>query len=328
MKTQVETFRHKQEQNNRIMMIVIVICGVLLFVATGFAGFDEEGRVNTTTTNYQAINSIEASVSSINNGVLEVDKLRQVILDRQNLIYRTVMNGLAEIEEPGMTFQDVASVGAFHEQYFNDNNDVSYTVSKNSYLDALYKQKNDEVFAAVENDHRFKDLLAEENENNLKVENWMVTNSAWSYVEESNNNFDEFLADMYEKKNREVFKAIEEAAYWRELLVAESEIELEPVKFDPHPEITVVRIDSENNISPSASGTGFTKNQYLLGLLAEKNEAVFKSIELQYKCKEFLAAVEEEPLEVEDWMVDERCWCPNKKQGEHLYTEPYAMKTK
>jgi len=317
MKTQVEKFRQKQEQNNRIMMIVIVISGLLLFVATGFSGFNENSRVNTTRTNYKALNAIEASVSTINNnGVLEVDKLRQVILDRHDHIYSTVLSGLAEIEEPGMTFQDIASVSAFQQEYFNENNDESYTVCTNTYLDAMYKQKNEEVFAAIENDHTFRELLAEENENNLKVENWMVTNNAWSFVKESNNNIDEFLEAMLAEKNREVFKTIERNAQFKAMLAAETDDNLEMESW------------MTEDISPSASGTGISENQYLLGLLAEKNEAVFKSIELQCKCKEFLAAVEEEPLEVEDWMVDERCWCPNKKQEERLYTEPYAMKTK
>jgi len=328
MKTQVDTFRQKQEQNNRIMMIVIVVCGVLLFVATGFVGLSDENNAKTNKTSYQTLNNIEAALTSINNGVLEVDKLRQVMADRQDNIYRTVLNDLTTIEEPGMTFQDIASVHAFQQAYFNDNNDESYTMKSNAYLNTLYKEKNEEVFAQIENESRFRELLAAENESKLDVEVWMTEDNVWNCIKETDNDFDEFLQTVYEAKNKEVFEAIEEAAYWREVLAPEPEFDHETVAFDPHPEVKIIRIDTENNTSPSASKIGITPNYYLLGLLAEKNEAVLKAIELQCKCRELLAAAVEEPLEVEDWMVDERCWCPNKKQEEHLYTEPYAMKTK
>lgn len=316
MKTQVEKFREKQAQNNRIMFIVIMVCGLLLFVATGFAGFKENARVTNDNTNYVPLNTIAATFNYSINGMLEVDKLRQVMLDRQEQMYRTAMNGLADIEEPGLLFQDIATVNAFQEAYFNEHNDESYTVRTNTYLDALYRQKNDQVFAELENQHRFEALLAEENETELEIEEWMTDNSAWNYLKEANNNFDEFLEAMLAEKNRDVFETIERKAWFNKMLAFETENSLEMESW------------MTQDISPSATETGITKNHYLLGLLAEKNEAVFRSIELQCKCKKFLARVEEEPLEVEEWMVDERCWCPNKKQGEHLYTEPYAMKTK
>jgi len=328
MKTQVDTFRKKQEQNNRIMMIAIVICGVLLFVATGFVGSGNDNCATSSKTNYQPLNNIEAALTTINNSVLEVDKLRQVIVDRQENIYRTVLSDLTSIEEPGMTFQDIASVNAFQQAYFNDNNDESYTMKSNAYLNKLYKEKNEEVYVEIENESRFRELLATENENELNFEVWMTEDNVWNCIKETDNNFNEFLEAVYEAKNKEVFAAIEEEAYWREILAPEPEFDHETAEFDPHPEVEIIRIETDKNTSPSASETGITPNYYLLGLLAEKNEAVFKAIELQCKCREFLAAVEEEPLEVEDWMVDERCWCPNKKQEEHLYAEPYAMKTK
>ncbi len=178
MKTQVEKFRQKQAQNIRVMLIVIMVCGLLLMVATGFAGFSKSARVTNDKTNYVPLNTIAATFNFNINSMLEVDKLRQVMLNRQEQMYRIAINGLADIEEPGLLFQDIATVNAFQEAYFNEHNDESYTVRTNTYLDALYKQKNEQVFAELENQHRFEALLAAENETKLEVEDWMTENSA------------------------------------------------------------------------------------------------------------------------------------------------------
>lgn len=62
--------------------------------------------------------------------------------------------------------------------------------------------------------------------------------------------------------------------------------------------------------------------------LKEMNKVVAQNIEFSYQMKQYLAVDTEEPLQVENWMVDARCWCPEEKKQEHWYKESYAMSNK
>lgn len=311
MKTQVENFRQKQAKNNRIMFILFMISGALLFIVSGFMRFDTD-RVNQA----KNIAGIEATFNNTNmKVVLEVDKLHQLVAERQDQVYRLALNNLAEVEEPELLFTDIADITAAQQKYFNEPVRVEYRVMPNTYLIDLYEKKNEEVFRQIETERHFKEMLTAENEKTMNVETWMVEDDVWSFIKESNRDFDKFLTAMYEEKNKEVYEAIEKAAYWSDILAQET---------DPELDLESLPID---NISTSVAETGISPNLYLQGLVAAKNEAVFNAISLQCKCREYLAVAIEEPLELEDWMVNEGCWCPNKKQGEYLFNESYAMKT-
>lgn len=312
MKTQVENFRQKQAKNNRIMFILFMISGALLFIVSGFMRFDTDRVIQANN-----IAGIEATFNNTTNtAVLEFNKLHHLVVKRQNEVYRLALNSLAEVEEPELLLTDITDIAASQQNYLNEPVQREDRIMPNTYLIDLYEKKNEEVIRQIETERHFKEMLAAENEKTMKVETWMMEDNVWSFIKESNRDFDEFLTAMYKEKNREVYESIEKAAYWNKLLVQETDPELNLESLPIY------------NISHSVSETVISPNHYLLGLVAAKNEAVFNSISLQCKCREYLALATEEPLELEDWMINEGCWCPNKKQKEHLFTESYAMKTK
>lgn len=53
-------------------------------------------------------------------------------------------------------------------------------------------------------------------------------------------------------------------------------------------------------------------NKYLKALAEQKIQAAMEDYNLALKTKELLVLEEEEALSLEEWMVDEACWCTEK----------------
>ena len=312
MKTRINEFQRKQEKSNRIMMVVMLICGMLL-LASGFIRA-ESLPTKADTNNYVLLKSIEARFATVHTNTLEVDKLRMVILNNKQTALAQALGDLTDIEEPGMLFEDIANITDFQKSYFNENNDKPFVTRENTYLIELYALKNEEVFASLEKKRSTRELIAMDNEKDLALESWMLDNNLSTSNKAWNDNFEEFLSNLLDKKIEEVDREIEANRILNDFLALDSEDE--PLKLEAF---------MMEDFSPSPINTGIAENRYLLELLAAKNEAVFKAIEFERMYMEFLAETREEPLELEDWMIDERCWCLKKKQSNHLYSEPYAM---
>ena len=206
-------------------------------------------------------------------------------------------------------------ISEIQESYFNEKNDRRFVTLENDYLNQLYEAKNREVYTALENEFHLKEMLTAENETDLEMETWMTSQNVWEMISNSNKNVDEYLDKMLTAKSEEVYKSIRTAKLLNEAMASVKE---DALALDPWMTNNTVSISNEFSIP---------ENQYLAKLLAEKNEALIASLELQCKCKQFLAMEEkDEPLEMEDWMTDAKCWCPENVNKNHSYTEPFAMK--
>lgn len=63
----------------------------------------------------------------------------------------------------------------------------------------------------------------------------------------------------------------------------------------------------ETSEQPKSNEPG--NNEYLKALAEQKVQAAMEDYNLALKTKELLVLEEEEALALEDWMVDEACWC-------------------
>lgn len=313
MKTQSSNFHSEQIRNNQTMIFIMVICYVLL-TATSFTKI--EARSYSTRSEDQTIktlNPIESHLAPSQIHSLEIDKLRRFITQQHHEAMNQAVNVFSNFEEPEMLFEDIESITEFQEHYFNERNDRRFVTLQNKYLNDLYTQKNEEISAGLENERNLKELLVTENETELNIETWMVAKSE-DYSHQTDDDFEKFLENMLAEKVQAVEREIEMNHIVNEFLALDSEDEswnMEDI--------------CNEEISPAPDNTNICDNRYLTGLLTAKNEAVSEAIEFERKCKEFLALTKEEPLQLEDWMVDEKCWCPRKSHKNYLYTEPYAM---
>lgn len=317
MKTTVNKLQADQQLNNKRMMIAIIVMGIILLITSGFLKEETENDTVTPVNKMVTLASIDFCLTPANCYSLEVDKLRQFIFEKNQVCYQLALYSLSEVEEPEMLLSDVAAISEIQEKYFNEKNDQRFVTFENAYLNNLYEAKNQEVFAAIENDYYLNEFLMVENEKDLEIENWMTNENVWEMISNSTNNVDTYLGKMLAVKNKQVYESIRAAELLKEVAAPEAEkaLAMESWMTD-----NTVLASEEFNIP---------KNQYLATLVREKNEALITSLELQCKCKEFLAMEEkEQPLEMEDWMTDEKCWCPENMKKEHIYTEPYAMKEK
>jgi hypothetical protein len=313
MKTQANKFQKNETRNNSIMILLMVICGIVL-MATALSKAKATHEVNTTDDNFTVLSPIEARFvpGCITN--LELDKLRVFISQNNRMTLKYAVNDLSNVEEPEMMLEDISSITAFQMQYFNEKNDQPFVRPENEYLNKLYAQKNEAIFAQIESESHLKELLVSENDKALNVEGWMTKTAVSPSNNQKNNDFEVFLDNLLAEKMQAVDREIEMNEIVKDFLALDSEDE--PLNMED------IYLE---DISPAPGDTKISENRYLSGLLAAKNEAVFKAIEFEQKCKEFLVLTEEEPLQLEDWMVDEKCWCPKKSHKNYLYTEPYAM---
>ncbi len=295
------------------MIFIMVICYVLL-TTTSFTKIEARSyTLHTEDQTFRTLNSIEAQLVPNQVYSLELDKLRRFITQQHHDAMNQALEDFSNFEEPDLLLEDIASISEFQEHYFNEKNDRRFVTLENEFLNDLYTQKNEEVFTSLENERKIRKLLVTENETELNVEAWMVAQSAMS-SDQANDDFEEFLENMLAEKNQAVEREIEMNHIVNEFLALDSEEEpwsLEDIYIE--------------EISPAPDNTSLSENRYLAGLLSAKNEAVYEAIEYERKCKEFLAITKEEPLKLEDWMVDEKCWCLRKSHKNYLYTEPYAM---
>lgn len=67
----------------------------------------------------------------------------------------------------------------------------------------------------------------------------------------------------------------------------------------------------EKPVNTKKNKTG--ENEYLETLAEQKVQRVIQDYELVLKTKELLVLESEEKLDVEDWMVNETCWCTSSK---------------
>jgi len=54
-------------------------------------------------------------------------------------------------------------------------------------------------------------------------------------------------------------------------------------------------------------------NEYLARMAERKNQGILYEIDLKWQMNNFLALETEEPMNLESWMTDEKCWCPEQR---------------
>ncbi|MEN8115832.1 MAG: hypothetical protein ABFS16_02575, partial [Bacteroidota bacterium] len=312
----------------KVMLVSILVFGSILFIVSGknfwestffqsekSFGYFNQNKLSAALINAETearenssidfMESKEASFINESNQKLEVDKMKHYINVNKQVAYKEVINNLANVEEPEIEIKDFLSELKTQEEYFDGMNNNCYTGKSNDFLAALYEKKNNEIQRSIEAEWQAENYLAVENEDALEVEVWMKNGG--NVANNGNNNFD-YLAEQLAKKNSEILKNIEIESY----LKVEDE---EPLALESW-------ITGKGDVTEEK--TMLEENHLLAANLAGKNAEVLKAIQFDCLVKGCLVLAVEEPLEVEDWMVDTKCWCPDKKQKKHTYTETFA----
>jgi hypothetical protein len=135
----------------------------------------------------------------------------------------------------------------------------------------------------------------------------------------SGNDF--FLTDLKNQAREKTKEAVEYYAFekkLREYLIPENEHKFEAGIANSiiFPDVETVKISTANN----KLGT----DNFLTDLKIQASEKTKEAVEyyaFEMRVKEYLTIETEFPLQLEDWMIDEKCWC-------HEWREPMALSLK
>ncbi len=333
MKTQVDKFKKEQALNNKIMLITILVFGGILFMAAGknigqevilksdfttntleTVSMHEEHTKKSEPVRYNYLVPLDATFS-IEKEVAqpETAKLNQKVLNNNLATYKLALYALENEEEPELFLEEIMGrVNTQNESVIKENRN-HFSSAINPYLNRLYKEKMDQIQAEIKMEESFKNRLATENERDLEMEVWMKADNIWKFSPRENENWNKGLKAMLHSKMKEVDKAIEADRMLKSYLILDAE---EPLFV-------------ENWMINESNSTEYKvpKNNFLAALSERKMNETNEMIELICKTKCCGKLEIEEPLALENWMVSESCWCPDKRKTKHLYEESFALNT-
>jgi hypothetical protein len=133
-------------------------------------------------------------------------------------------------------------------------------------------------------------------------------------------NKDNFLKELQIQANEKTRDAVENYAFEkkiREYLTPENEPELEAsdVISIVFPDVDPVTLTADNE---------FNKDNFLKDLQIQANEKTREAVEyyaLEKKIRKYLTIETEPPLQLEDWMTNRKCWCPELPEAIALKEE-------
>lgn len=340
MKTQVNKLRKEQALGNKIVLFYLVIFGIIAFSTSGknFSQSISEYSENTFSTSNKnnsnlistfAVNSdekrenfemnylipLQAEFYSANTNELEMRKLNGTVTKNSRLVYTQMLIELANIEEPELLIEDILSQLDIQVAAFNALQSIHFIQKQNAYLNEMYKEKTQKVFDEIEQSHQLNKMLLSENESKMDIEFWMTDGIFWKLSAGENKDIEQSLAEVYAKKNADVYNALEMEMKFKSWGSIDSE---KPLIVEDW------MIENYDNAATQKVGN----NEYLANIAKTKNNEVDEMIELISKIKKYALIEKEAPLVVEPWMVSERCWCPNKRQRENWYSESFALNEK
>lgn len=338
MKTQLDNLQNTHSLTNNLMFLSIIFLGLLLFIVSGtnfwmstftstksaFGHFNQ----NNSNSNYFLIDEKDSEneredmryyelknlSSTISDGIdqkLEIDKMRQKINCNKQKAYAYVINSFTDVEEPEEFLESFKEELALQEKQFNNLNNNRYVIPTNDYLAELYKEKNNEIMAEIAMNYNNPEQYNIEKEIPLELEPWFFGSN---YKEIKEFGIDRKLALKLAQKNTQMYTDI----------VAEELLELYAAKEKEE----VLKVETWIKEDVLKVIPLVSDDQFLALRLNEKNYKIYEEIEFVQSVKGFLAVENEEPLVVENWMVSERCWCPERKKKKQWYHEIYAYNGK
>lgn len=332
MKAQKNETHPLQSLSNRIMMVAILVFGSVLFVVSGKnywqntfyktentrSFYDHKPFSNELLTLYaetdrentgmEPLVPIGASVYVTHHQNFELGKLKNFIDANDETVFHLMLNSLAETEEPEMLIEELLGEMKNRESGFNRLIDRYSMGETNVYLNDLYLQKNFEILNEIEKSWQAQNYARVENESSLEVENWMTSGQGAPAM---SHEFENLLSEKLAFKNAIIRAEIEFEETIAAYLAVEEEEPLEMVTLATGPR--------------TAESTPVAANDLLARELEGKNTKIRNDIEFDNLYALYLAVENEQPLQLEKWMVDARCWCPDKKKTTHGYTESFAL---
>ncbi len=339
MKTQVDKFESEQALNNKMMLLSLLAFGCILFIVSvtkllqNTYSFSENslGYLNQTPANmglvvmysensnedsdmpeFNFLPSINAELTVKNRQTLETDKLNEKLFENRQKAYQDMLYTLRDIEEPELFIEDILSQIKVQTKTMEYPADQVKSVNPNVYLNGLYKQKTDDIWDKIDKQKDIEELLALENESDLELESWMTECHYWKLTTKESNEFEQSLAQSLAHKNAEVFAVLESERISSQYAAIDTE---EPLQVESWMTGTVDNMKVQK----------ISENTYLTEMLASKNAEIYEITDLLWKVKCCMVIEKEEPLVIENWMIDTKCWCPNKKRTEHRYNESFAL---
>ncbi len=308
MKANKKNLKKEKSLNRKKTSALLTSALLILLVATtGIQNFPESTESRSDLTYFCYMTPLEATVSSRTCIFTDVSRLK----DSYNFVNHLKKALLPAKESP--LFWNMETSTAW-EPFFNDDPETKTHLSplKDEVLEAMYKKHIAEVDLAIELVWERKNQSFEEP---LALEYWMTDVEIWPQAVPQNDEIDPLLAKMAKEEESKVFDSLERVRQLRELLTIEEETPLQMEAWICE-YISAGPLEKDRDTDP-----------YLAKLVKAKNEKVFLVLQLQTKCRELLALDEEPALCLEEWMTDEACWCPGKKQTETISPVSYAMKS-
>lgn len=171
---------------------------------------------------------------------------------------------------------------------------------------SAYHQMLYELANIEEPELLIEDILAHLNNQSTTLAKYNQISSA----QQSNT----YLMKIYHKKNDEIKNELRHAYQLKLALQVENESSM-----------NVENWMTDANIWKLTQIESKEFKHVLSEMYAHKNTEVLQAIKTEMALKELAAPITEEPLAVENWMIDEKCWCPEKKQHKNWYTETFAV---
>jgi hypothetical protein len=261
--------------------------------------------------NYNFIVPIESNFSNRIKQNLEIEKLNTKIdLNKQVVYLQKELNELSSYNEK----ENQASLISLIEikdqiaYSFSEINPDSYTYKTDNYIIEMLKKKNNSVLAEIEAEWQINNFLTNETENTLYVETWMMDDKVWSGINE-NGMLNQYQVTYVSNNDNNITNVSKMAGY----LVPETE---DALRLEPW---------LTNMIQSDPIERRRLKNEFLESLVISKNAEVLAEIELERKLRDYLVLEVEDYLEIENWMIESKCWCTDKKENNYVFKDSFAF---
>ncbi len=280
------TKTNKTEQFINVMPIISLI--LLALIMTFYSNISESNMSSSIETQKSYAGYINSIFPPGNQFIIPVNsKSNDNATEKQSMCFMVPMNGFCSAGQVNQNLEIDKLIERNNDRLYLSRNDKkefignSKSDSQNSELNLLAEKVSEFLIPAEEPELEFVILPFPEEQQ-----------SARKYYK---NEYLEYLVEI-KVKEAEEFYAYQQKL--REYLVVEKEPELEFVKL-PFPE--------EKQLTRK-----YCKNEYLENLVRIKVKEAEELYAYQQKLREYFIVEKEFPLELEDWMINEECWCFDK----------------
>ena len=285
MKTKTTKTNKSVQFTNAMPIISLILLAVIM---TFYSNISESNMSNSIETQ----KSYEGYINSIfppgNQFIIPVNsKSNDNATEKQSICFMVPMNGFCSADQVNQNLETDKLIERNNNRLCFSMNDKkefiedSKSDSENSELNLLAEKVNEYLIPAEEPELEFVILPFPEEKQLTK-----------KYYK------NEYLEDLVRIKVKEAEEFYAYQQKLREYLV--------PVE-EPEMEFVILPFPEEKQLTRK-----YCKNEYLENLVRIKVKEAEEFYAYQQKLREYFVVEKEPPLELEDWMINEECWCVDR----------------